>query len=124
MVYEIEARIRGRDAEERRAVRQTETKPLMEALKARLEAVKDGISRQSTLIKAIDYMLERWAGLTAFLDDGRLEPDTNTCSGAQSKCGGRAIKGRFGRKLGETDGTVRRTLIETGRTLCETDARS
>jgi transposase len=50
----------------------------MQALKARLEAVKDGISRQSTLIKAIDYMLERWAGLMAFLDDGRLEPDTNT----------------------------------------------
>src|SRR5271166_4718247 len=61
-----------------RAVRQAETKPLMEALKARLEAVKDGISRQSTLIKAIDYMLERWEGLTAFLNDGRLEPDTNT----------------------------------------------
>lgn len=76
-IYEIEARIRGRDAEERRAVRQAETKPLMEALKARLEAVKDGISRQSTLIKAIDYMLERWEGLTVFLDDGRLEPDTN-----------------------------------------------
>jgi hypothetical protein len=31
----------------------------MEALKARLEAVKDGISRQSTLIKAIDYTLDR-----------------------------------------------------------------
>jgi hypothetical protein len=76
-VYAIEARIRGRKADERRAVRQAETKPLMEALKARLEAVRDGISRQSTLIKAIDYMLERWQGLTAFLDDGRLEPDTN-----------------------------------------------
>jgi hypothetical protein len=50
----------------------------MEALKLRLEAVKDGVSRQSTLIKAIDYMLERRAGLTAFLDDGRLEPDANT----------------------------------------------
>jgi transposase len=77
-VYGIEEGIRGLDADERRAVRQAETKPLMEALKARLEAVKDGISRQSTLIKAIDYMLERWEGLTAFLDDGRLEPDTNT----------------------------------------------
>jgi hypothetical protein len=77
-VYAIEEGIRGLDADERRAVRQAETKPLMEALKARLEAVKDGISRQSTLIKAIDYMLERWEGLTAFLDDGRLEPDTNT----------------------------------------------
>jgi transposase len=77
-VYAIEERIRGLDAGERRAVRQAETKPLMEALKARLIAVKDGISRQSRLIKSIDYMLERWEGLTAFLDDGRLEPDTNT----------------------------------------------
>ena len=77
-VYAIEERIRGLDAGERRAARQAETKPLMEALKARLVAVKDGISRRSTLIKAIDYMLERWEGLTAFLDDGRLEPDTNT----------------------------------------------
>jgi len=76
-VYAIEARIRGHKADERRAVRQAETRPLMEALKARLEAVRNGLSRQSTLIKAIDYMLERWKGLTAFLDDGRLEPDTN-----------------------------------------------
>src|SRR5664279_3903732 len=50
----------------------------MEALKARLEAIKDGISRKSTLIGAIDYALGRWAGLTLFLEDGRLEPDTNT----------------------------------------------
>ncbi|MHC2628834.1 transposase [Bradyrhizobium liaoningense] len=77
-VYAIEERIRGLDAGERRATRQAETKPLMEALRARLIAVKDGISRRSTLIKAIDYMLERWQGLTTFLDDRRLEPDTNT----------------------------------------------
>lgn len=76
-VYAIEKRIRGRDADQRRAVRQAETKPLMQALKARLEATKDGISRQSTLVGAIDYALERWAGLTLFLEDGRLEPDTN-----------------------------------------------
>ena len=76
-VYAIEKRIRGLDADQRRAVRQAETKPLMEALKARLEATKDGISRQSTLVGAIDYALERWAGLTLFLEDGRLEPDTN-----------------------------------------------
>ena len=76
-VYAIEKRIRGLDADQRRAVRQAETKPLMDALKARLEATKDGISRQSTLVGAIDYALERWAGLTLFLEDGRLEPDTN-----------------------------------------------
>ena len=76
-VYAIEKQIRGLDADQRRAVRQAETKPLMEALKARLEATKDGISRQSTLVGAINYALERWVGLTRFLEDGRLEPDTN-----------------------------------------------
>jgi transposase len=76
-VYAIEERIRGLDADQRRAVRQSETKPLMDTLKAHLEATKDGISRQSKLIGAIDYALERWAGLTLFLEDGRLEPDTN-----------------------------------------------
>ena len=63
-VYAIEKRIRGLDADQRRAVRQAETKPLMEALKARLEATKDGISRKSTLVGAIDYALERWSGLS------------------------------------------------------------
>jgi hypothetical protein len=47
-----------------------------------------------------------------------------SCSGAQSKCGERAIKDDFGRRLAETEGTLWRTLFETERTLCETDARS
>src|ERR1019366_8377048 len=51
--------------------------PVMEAVKARLLAVKDGLSRQSPLTAAIDYTLNHWAGLTLFLEDGRLEPDTN-----------------------------------------------
>jgi transposase len=76
-VYAIEKRIRGLDAEQRRAVRQAETKPLMDALKARFDETKDGISRQSTLVGAINYALNHWHGLTLFLEDGRLEPDTN-----------------------------------------------
>ena len=76
-VYAIEKEIRGLPAEHRRAVRQSETKPLMEALKARLDAMKDGLSMQSTLREAIDYTLNQWGGLILFLDDGRLEPDTN-----------------------------------------------
>ena len=38
-VYAIEARIRGRSAAERRAVRQAETKPIMDGLKTRLMTV-------------------------------------------------------------------------------------
>jgi transposase len=76
-VYAVETRIRGLGADQRRAVRQSETKPLMEVLKARLEETRDGLSRHSSLVGAINYMLERWTGLTLFLEDGRLEPDTN-----------------------------------------------
>jgi transposase len=78
VIYAIEKRIRRLDADRRYAVRQAETKPLMEALKARLVVTRDGISRHSPLVGAINYALERWAGLTLFLEDGRLEPDTNT----------------------------------------------
>jgi hypothetical protein len=50
---------------------------MMEALRARLEATKDGISRKSPLIDAIGYALNHWSGLTLFLEDGQLEADTN-----------------------------------------------
>ena len=49
----------------------------MDALHARLLAVRDGLSQISPLTKAINYMLDHWSGLTRFLDDGRIEPDTN-----------------------------------------------
>ena len=76
-IYAIEKRIRGKSAEERRAARQAESAPIMAALHARLLEVRDGLSQISTLTKAINYTLAHWAGLTRFLDDGRLEPDTN-----------------------------------------------
>jgi transposase len=44
---------------------------------SRLDAVKDGLSTQSTLLGAIDYTINQWDGLILFLDDGRLEADTN-----------------------------------------------
>src|SRR3954464_12803889 len=77
-VYAIEARIRGRSAAERRAVRQAETKPIMDALKARLMTALAELPSRSSLVEAIKYMLGHWAGLTVFLADGRIEVDTNT----------------------------------------------
>ena len=76
-IYAIEKQIRGTEAEQRRAIRQAETKPLMEELRARLLATKDGLSKLSPLTDAINYTLNHWAGLILFLEDGRLEPDTN-----------------------------------------------
>ena len=77
-LYAIESRIRGRSAEERRAVRQAETKPLVEKLRAWLETRLAAVSEKSTIAEAIRYGFHHWDGLVRFLDDGRIEMDTNS----------------------------------------------
>src|SRR3712207_9479172 len=52
-VYAIEARIRGRSAAERCAVRQAETKPIMDALKSRLMTALAELPSRSSLDEAI-----------------------------------------------------------------------
>ena len=64
-------------ADERRAVRQQRSRPLVEAMKAWLTEILDRISGRSALAQAIRYALNHWSGLVLFLDDGRLELDTN-----------------------------------------------
>jgi len=76
-VYLIEQQIRGESAEERRQTRQLKSLPIMKSLKARLLDLKGDISTQSALAKAINYTLTHWTGLTAFLDDGTIEVDSN-----------------------------------------------
>ena len=76
-LYEIEERIRGKSAAERRATRQAKTRPLIDALKIWLDARLAEISGKSGLAKAIRYALVHWAGLTRFVDDGRIEIDSN-----------------------------------------------
>src|SRR5690349_19447187 len=77
-LYAIEAEIRGRPAEERRAVRQERSRPLVDALHSWLTAQLARVPGKSGLAEAIRYALRHWQGLVLFLDDGRLEPDTNT----------------------------------------------
>ncbi len=76
-IYRIEERIRGMTAEERLEVRRAESAPIMDALKMRLTDVMAEVSAKSSLGKAIAYMLGHWSGLIAFLDDGRIEVDSN-----------------------------------------------
>jgi hypothetical protein len=77
-LYAIEAEIRGRPAEVRRAVRQERSKPIVEALHAWLTIQLGRVSGRSTLAEALRYALRHWTGLVLFLEDGRLELDTNT----------------------------------------------
>lgn len=77
-LYRIEAEIRGGSADERRVARQQKTRPLVAALKASLEKTLVQLAVGSPIAQAIRYGLGRWDGLTHFLDDGRVEIDSNT----------------------------------------------
>jgi len=77
-LYAIESGIRGEPAEERQRVRHEQSRPLVEAMHVWLNEQLGRIPGASTLAKAIRYALNHWSGLVLFLDDGRLELDTNT----------------------------------------------
>ena len=76
-LYTIERSLRGRTAEERRQGRQAHAKPLVTALKAWFEERLKTLSAKSPTAEAIRYGLNHWDGLIRFLDDGRIELDTN-----------------------------------------------
>jgi transposase len=71
-LFEIERGINGKSAEERRAVRQELSRPLVADLEARIRAERPKLSCGNDLAKAMDYMLKRWPAFTRFLDDGRV----------------------------------------------------
>ena len=76
-LYKIEAQIRGRSAAERQSVRQAQSKPLVADLKAWLQTQLARASAKSAIAVAIRYGLNHWEGLERFLEDGRIEIDTN-----------------------------------------------
>jgi hypothetical protein len=76
-LYAIENEIRGRDAETRRTARQQRSRLIVDALEPWLRQKLALVSQKSKLAEAIRYTLSRWEGLTRFIDDGRIEVDTN-----------------------------------------------
>lgn len=77
-LYKIEAIARGQSPDARRLARQEHSRPIIEDLHRVLDARLSQVSRKSRLAEAIRYALTRWDGLTLFLDDGRIELDSNT----------------------------------------------
>ncbi len=74
----IENDIRGRGHAERRDLRRERSRPILAELEPWLRERLALISQKSKLAEAIRYALSRWEGLTRFLDDGRIEIDSNT----------------------------------------------
>jgi transposase len=60
-LFEIERSINGKSAGERLAVRQTLSRPLVDDLQVYMRAQAAKLSRGHDLVKAINYILKRWA---------------------------------------------------------------
>lgn len=81
-LYKIEAEIRGLPPEQRRAVRQDQSRPLVDTFFAWLSAQAGRVSRKSELGKALAYMLRRKDGFCLFLEDGHVDMDSNLVENA------------------------------------------
>ena len=64
-------------ADERRRVRLEKSKPLVMAFKPWLEHQLARVSGKAGIAEELRYGLNHWEGLIRFLDDGRIELDTN-----------------------------------------------
>ena len=114
-LFEIERAINGRSADERRAVRQEKSKPLLEDMHAWLLRERETLSRSSEVLKPINYMLRRWNDFARFLDDGRICLTNN--------CAERALRGiALGRRnwtfAGSQRGADRAAIMLTMITTC------
>jgi len=71
-LFAIERAINGQSAEQRLAVRQAHSAPLVAELETWLRTERARLSRHAPVAKAMDYMLRRWDSFTVFLRDGRI----------------------------------------------------
>jgi transposase len=77
-LYAIEDEIRGLPPELRRRARQDRSRAIVEALKPWFEQSLTAVPKGGKIGEALAYGLNHWGGLTRFLDDGRIEIDSNT----------------------------------------------
>lgn len=76
-VYDIEREAKELSADQRQAMRQQHTKPLLDALHEWMRLQRQKLPDSSATAKALDYSLRRWSALTRFVDDGQLPVDNN-----------------------------------------------
>ena len=78
-LYRIEKTIRGQTAEQRLAERQEKSAPRIDAFKTWLDQARSQVSAKSPTGAALKYIARYWEGLILFLDDGRIEMDSERC---------------------------------------------
>jgi transposase len=80
-LYRIEhlADARGLSAADRALLRQQRSSPVLEKLKRYLVITHGSETPSSELAKAAAYIVNQWAALRRFVEDGRLSLDNNLC---------------------------------------------
>jgi len=76
-LYDIEDRIRGMTADERRELRRQYARPVFDDLKAWITDTLPTVPQKQKLAEAMRYALSRWEALGVYIDDGRVEIDNN-----------------------------------------------
>jgi transposase len=76
-LYDIEREARELSSEQRRRMRQLESRPIADKLREWLLLHRQRATDGTAFAKAIDYSLGRWPALIRFLDDGALPIDNN-----------------------------------------------
>jgi transposase len=81
-LYAVERRLRERTPEERKAEREEYSRPILDTIKAWLDAKLPTVLPKGLLGRAITYTLGLWPQLTTFLADGRIPLDNNRVENA------------------------------------------
>lgn len=77
-IYAVEAEIRGIDAGQRLSARQVRSAPLVATFGEWLQEQRLRVSAKSRLGEKLGYIHNHWGGLQTFLQDGRVEIDSNS----------------------------------------------
>jgi transposase len=120
LLYDVEreARDRGLNADQRRALRQARSLPVLADIKAYLEAERPNVLPKSPEGQAIAYTLSNWDALVRYCSDGDLAIDNN---GAERSLRGIVVGRRnwmfYGSDNGGRTAAVLTSLIATCKRL-------
>ena len=76
-LYAVEADAKGLAADERRALRDERSRPLLDRIHERLLQARGDVLPKSPMGQAVTYALNQWVALQRYLEDGRLAIDNN-----------------------------------------------
>ena len=76
-LYLIEAKIKDKDPEEKKRIRQEKAVPILETIKTWLDEKKLQVLPESLIGKAVNYAYKLWPRLIRYVNDGNIPIDNN-----------------------------------------------